>query len=126
MTLETLTSLAQEKIGHQLTMEKSRLAILNRNKSDTYFTFFVAKQIRNNSQTITFSIIKVNSDLGLVNKSLNIELNNSLDSYGRSNRQLQQTGKGDLNNGRSETSIQSRTDIEISATTKKTRSRQHI
>ena len=83
----------------------------NRNKSDKHFTSFVAKRIRNSSQTIIFSIFKVNSDLCLVNKSLNIELNNSLDLYGRSKRQLQQTGKGNLNNGRSETSIKSGTDI---------------
>ena len=74
----------------------------NRNKSDTHFTSFFAKRIRNDSSTITSSIAKVNSDFNLVSKSLDIELNSSL-SDGRAKTQFQQISRADLNNGRSKT-----------------------
>ena len=63
---------------------------------------FFAKRIRNDSSEITFSIVKVNSDFNLVNKSLDIELNSSL-SDGRAKTQFQQISRADLNNGRSKT-----------------------
>ena len=76
----------------------------NRNKSDTHFSSFIAKRIRKlPNWTIRFSIVKVKSDFELVNKSLDIELkNSSLVSDGRSKTQLQQTGRGDLGNGKTE------------------------
>ena len=74
----------------------------NRNKSDTHFTSFVAKRIRNDPSTITFSIVKVNSSFDLVNKSLDIELKSSL-SDGSVKRQFQQISRGDFNNGRPKT-----------------------
>ena len=55
----------------------------NRNRSDTYFTSFFAKRTQTNP--ITFSIVKPNSDFELVNKSLDFELN-SLISNGQSKR----------------------------------------
>ena len=76
--------------------------LFNRNKSDTHFTSFIAKRIQDDSSSITFSIAKVNSDFDLVNKSLDIELNNSL-TDGRAKRQFQQISRGDLRNGRSQT-----------------------
>ena len=74
----------------------------NRNKIDTHFTSFIAKRIRNLLSTITFSIVKVNSDFNLVNKSLDIELNSSL-TDGTAKRQFQQISRGDLSNGRPQT-----------------------
>ena len=60
-----------------------------------------------NLPTITFYIVKVKSDFDLVNKSLEIKLNSSL-TDGESKRQLQQTGRKNISNGRSET--ETRTD----------------
>ena len=74
----------------------------NRNKIDTHFTSFIAKRIRNLLSTITFSIVKVNSDFNFVNKSLDIELNSSL-TDGTAKRQFQQISRGDLSNGRPQT-----------------------
>ena len=48
---------------------------------------------------IRFSIVKVKSDFRLINKRLNMELNNSLALDGRSKTQLQQTDRKDLING---------------------------
>ena len=74
----------------------------NRNKSGTHFTSFVANRIKD-KQSITFSFVKVNSDFNLVNKSLDIELKNSLFNGG-AKRQLQQTSTEDLSSGRSKIS----------------------
>ena len=75
----------------------------NRNNSDKHFTSFIAKRIQHNKQTtITFSIVKVPSDFQLVNKSLDIKLNNSL-TDGRATRQFQQISRGNLNDGRPKT-----------------------
>ena len=70
----------------------------NRNRSDTYFTSFFAKQTQTNP--ISFSIVKPNSDFELVNKSLDFELNSSI-SNGQSKREHQQTNSGNFNNARS-------------------------
>ena len=78
----------------------------NRNKRNTHFSSFVAKLMLN-LPTITFYIVKVKSDFDLVNKSLEIKLNSSL-TDGESKRQLQQTGRKNISNGRSET--ETRTD----------------
>ena len=69
----------------------------NRNKSDTRFTCFSAKQTQ--AEPITFSIVKLNSDFELVNKSLEVELKNSA-SNGQLKRQLQQVSSEDFNNGK--------------------------
>ena len=69
----------------------------NRNRSDTYFTSFFAKRTQTNP--ITFSIVKPNSDFELVNKSLHFELNSSI-SNGQSKRE-HQTNSENFNNGRS-------------------------
>ena len=81
---------------------KEQICYFNRNKSDTHFTSFIAKRIQDDSSSITFSIVKVNSDFDLVNKSLDIELNNSLIDA-RAKKQIQQISRGDLSNGRSQT-----------------------
>ena len=50
----------------------------NRNKSDMHFSSFVARRVQKKPTTaITFSIVKVNSDFALVNKSLDVGLSNS-------------------------------------------------
>ena len=92
--------------------DEEQTCYFNRNKSDTHFSSFVAKRIRRLSNlTIRFSIVKVKSDFELINKSLNIELNNSLALDGRSKTQLQQTGREDLINGGPKT--EQTTDIAI-------------
>lgn len=58
--------------------------------------------MRKDTAGITFSIVKVNSDFDLVNKSLDIELNTSL-SDGGAKRQFQQVSGKDFNDGRSKT-----------------------
>ena len=78
--------------GHEQT------CYFNRNKSDKHFTSYVARRTQNNQETITFSIVKVNSDFALVNKSLDIEPSTSL-SDGISKGQLQQSSERDLSNG---------------------------
>ena len=70
----------------------------NRNRSDTYFTSFFAKRTQTNP--ISFSIVKPNSDFELVNKSLDFELNSSI-SNGQSEREHQQINSENFNNGRS-------------------------
>ena len=79
-------------------MEKNSLVILTENRSDTYFTSFFAKWTQTNPTT--FSIVKPNSDFGLVNKSLDFELNSPI-SNGQSKREHQQTNSENFNNGRS-------------------------
>ena len=76
----------------------------NRNKSDTHFASLVAKRILIRQQ-ITFSIVRVSSDFNLVNKSLDIELKNSL-ADGPVKRQFQQISRGDLSNGRFQTTAE--------------------
>ena len=70
----------------------------NRNKGAKQFTSYVARRTQNNQKTKTFSIVKVNSDFALVNKSLDIEPSTSL-SDGISKGQLQQSSERDLSNG---------------------------
>ena len=81
---------------------EEQVCYFNRNKSDTHFTSFVAKRILNRPQMLTFSVVKVNSDFNLVNKSLEIELKNSL-ADGNSKSQYQQSNRENLSNGRSKT-----------------------
>ena len=82
MTINTrdVNELGPEKFRTLADNGEDQTYYFDRNKSDTHYTSFVAKRIQNNSHIITFSIVKVNSDFSLVNKSLNIELNNPLDS----------------------------------------------
>ena len=77
---------------------QEQIRYFNRNKSDTHFTSYISKRI-SLSETL-FSIVKVNSDFNLVNKSLEIESKNSL-VIGTSNRQHQQVDRRDLSNGSS-------------------------
>ena len=77
-----------------------QICYFNRNKSDTHFTSFSSKRIQ--TEPITFSIVKANSDFELIHKSLDIELNSSL-SDGRAKRQFQETSEENLNNGRPKT-----------------------
>ena len=80
--------------------EEEQTFYFNRNKSKTHFSYLIAEWIQN---TIRFSIVRVKSDFDLVNKSLDIELKNSLVPHGRSEKQLQQTIRGDLSYARSKT-----------------------
>ena len=60
----------------------------NRNKSDSHFTSYTSKRVQ--PEKLLFSIVKVNSDFNLVNKSLEIELKNSFinDSDKRKHQQI--------------------------------------
>ena len=69
----------------------------NRNQSDTHFTCFSAK--RTQAKPITVSIVKLNSDFELVNKSLEVDLKNSV-SNGQLKGQLQQVSSENFNNGK--------------------------
>ena len=62
-----------------------------RNKSDSHFTSYTAKLVT--PEKLLFSIVKVNSDFNLVNKSLEIELkNNSFlnDQHQRQSEQIKE------------------------------------
>ena len=78
--------------GHEQT------CYFNRNKSDKHFTSYVARRTQNNQESITFSIVKVDSDFTLVNKSLDIEPSTSL-SDRIYKGMLQQSSERDLSNG---------------------------
>ena len=70
----------------------------NKNKSDTHFTSFFAKQTQ--VEPIKFSIVKPNFNFEVVNKSLEVDLNKSV-ANGQLKRQLQQVSSEDFNIGRS-------------------------
>ena len=48
----------------------------NRNKSDSHFSSYNAKRVSRDN--LVFSIVKLNSDFNLINKSLEIDFKNSL------------------------------------------------
>ena len=100
LTIDTrdVNELGQRKFRTSACNREVQTCYFNRNKSDTHFTSFVASRTKD-KQSITFSFVKVNSDFNLVNKSLDIELKNSLFNGG-AKRQLQQTSTEDLSNGR--------------------------
>ena len=100
LTIDTrdVNKLGQRKFRTSAYNREVQTCYFNRNKSDTHFTSFVANRTKD-KQSITFSFVKVNSDFNLVNKSLDIELKNSLFNGG-AKRQLQQTSTEDLSNGR--------------------------
>ena len=106
MTIDTrgINELRPGKFRTSADDGEEQTCYFNRNKSDTHFTSFVAKRILNRQQ-ITFSIVKVNSDFNLVNKSLDIELKKSL-ADGPVKRQFQQISRGDLSDGRSKTTVE--------------------
>ena len=104
MTIDTrdVNKLGPGKFRTSADDGEEQVCYFNRNKSDTHFTSFVAKRILNRPQMLTFSVVKVNSDFNLVNKSLEIELKNSL-ADGNSKSQYQQSNREDFSNGRSKT-----------------------
>ena len=48
----------------------------NRNKTDSHFSSYIAKRV--SQDNLVFSIVKLNSDFNLINKSLEIDFKNSL------------------------------------------------
>ena len=70
----------------------------NRNKSDSHFNSYTAK--RAFPDKLVFSIVKVNSDFNLVNKSLEIEVKSNSFQNDRTKRQHQQFDRGDFNDGK--------------------------
>ena len=102
LTIDTrvVNKLGPGKFRTSADYREEQICYFNRNKSDTHFTYFSSKRIQ--TEPITFSIVKANSDFELVNKSLDIELNSSL-SDGRVKRQFQETSEENLNNGRPKT-----------------------
>ena len=71
---------------------------LNRNKSDSHFTSYTSKQVL--PDKLVFSIVKVNSDFNLVNKSLEIEVKTNSFLNERVKRQHQQVNRENFNNGK--------------------------
>ena len=53
-----------------------QICYFNRNKSDSHFSSYNAKQVSRDN--LVFSIVKLNSDFNLINKSLEIDLKNSI------------------------------------------------
>ena len=104
LTIDTreVNELRPGKFGTSADDGEEQTCYFNRNIGDTHFTSFIAKRIRDVPSTYTFSIVKVNSDFNLVNKSLDIELNSSL-TDGTAKRQFQQISRGDRSNERSQT-----------------------
>ena len=103
LTIDTrdVNELGPGKFRTSANNREEQTCYFNRNRSDTYFTSFFAKRTQTNP--ITFSIVKPNSDFELVNKSLDFELNSSI-SNGQSKREHQQTNSRNFNNGRSKRS----------------------
>ena len=75
---------------------------LNRNKSDSHFTSYTSKQVL--PDKLVFSIVKVNSDFNLVNKSLEIEVKTNSFLNERVKRQHQQVNRENFNNGKKSSS----------------------
>lgn len=73
----------------------------NLNKSDTQFNSFTAERVKNTSdESIKFSIVNVKSDFVLFNKSLDIDLKESLTSNRGHKAELQQISRRDISNGK--------------------------
>ena len=68
----------------------------NKDKSDSHFSSYIAKRVSRDE--LVFSIVKLNSDFNLINKSLEIDLKNSLID-GSSKRQYQSVNREDSDNG---------------------------
>ena len=104
LTLDTreINELGPGKFSTYANDREEQTCYFNRKKSDTHFTSFLAKWTR--TKPITFSIVKVNTNFELVNKSLDIELNSSLPD-GRVKRQFQEISAENLNNGRPKADI---------------------
>ena len=88
----------------QNTLEQ--ICYFNRNKSDSHFVSFIAKRVSPDNHV--FYIHKLNLDFNLDNKSLEIDLTNSV-SDGTSKRQYQPTNKEYTENGTESTSTRSET-----------------
>ena len=103
MTVDTrdVNELGPGKFRTSADNGQEQVCYFNKNKSDTHFTSYTSKSI--SSETLLFSIVKVNSDFNLVNKSLEIELKNSL-LDGNSKSKYQRVNREDLNNGKSDRS----------------------
>ena len=70
----------------------------NRNKSDSHFNSYTAK--RAFPDKLVFSIVKVNSNFSLINKSLEIEVKTNSFLNDRAKRQHQEVDRGDFSNGK--------------------------
>ena len=71
----------------------------NRNKSDSRFTSYTSKRVLP-EEKLHFSIVKVNSDFNLVNKSLEIEIKTNLFLNEQLKREHKQANRENFNNGR--------------------------
>ena len=81
----------------------------NRNKSDSHFTSYIANCV--SPKNLVFYFQKLNLDFDLDNKSLEIELKNSV-TDGISKRQYQSSNKENTENGRDSTSTRPETNQE--------------
>ena len=98
LTIDTreITELGPGKFRTDAQNGLEQVCYLNRNKSDSHFTSYIAKCVT--PVNLVFYIQKLNLDFNLDNKSLEIELNNSV-ADGISKRQYQSVNKENTENG---------------------------
>ena len=105
LTIDTreVNDLGPGKFRTSASNSEVQTCYFNRNKSDTYFNSFQSKRILP-KEPVRFSIVKSNFNcFELFNKSLDIELKNSLSNLNETKQQTAKTdSKKDFNNGRSE------------------------
>ena len=109
MTIDTreVNELGPGKFRTSADNGQEQTCYFNKNKSDSHFNSYTAKRVF--PDKLVFSIVKVNSDFNLINKSLEIEMKCNSFQNDRAKRQHQQVDRGDFNNGK-RTRIETRAD----------------
>ena len=89
MTIDTreVNELGPGKFKTSADNRQEQTCYFNRNKSDSHFNSYTAKCVF--PDKLVFSIIKVNSDFNLINKSLEIEMKSNSFQNDRAKRQHQ-------------------------------------
>ena len=110
MTIDTreVNQLGPGKFRTSADNGQEQTCYFNRNKSDSHFNSYTAK--RAFPDKLVFSIVKVNSNFSLINKSLEIEVKTNSFLNDRAKRQHQQVDRGDFSNGKKKTRIETGAD----------------
>ena len=108
LTLDTreINELGPGKFRTDAQNDLEQFCYFNRNKSDSHFMSYVAQRV--SQENLVFYIQKLNFDFSLDNKSLEIDLNDSVYD-GITKRQHQPTNKEYTENGTESTSTRSKT-----------------